>query len=431
MPTRTRFAPSPTGFLHIGSARTALFNWLFARHTKGEFILRIEDTDKERSEAKFETEILESLKWLGMDWDGEVYHQSKRSDVYKRHADLLLKEGKAYAEGKALRFKSPQEFIAWEDVIRSRIEFDGKLLDDLVIMKSDGSPTYSFACVCDDGEMKISHVIRGEDHISNTPKQLPLYSALGFRIPQFAHIPLILGEDRSRLSKRHGATSIREFRKMGYLPESMVNYLALLGWSPGENQELITRSELIEKFELKRVLSTGASFNQQKLDWISGEYIRGLSDQKLISLFAQVLKEAGLIKEPPPADWMKRFVDLYRKRVFRVSDIVESTAFFFKEDVTWDEEGGRVLMKQPNMGEVFIKYADALERLKAFDHEAVESASRDFMSKVGLSGKQFIHPARVAVTGRTVSASFFETVSLLGQAQVVKRLRGAADQLKT
>ena len=266
---RVRFAPSPTGFLHIGSARTALFNWLFARHEGGKFFLRIEDTDKERSKKEFLEEILSSLKWLGLDWDGELVFQSQRTEYYRQAADRLIKEDKAYHEENAIRFRMPKTGkIIVEDMLHGNIEFDPAattLHEDLVIFKSDGSPTYNFAVVCDDAEMGITHVIRGDDHISNTPKQLPLYEALGFKKPIFCHIPLILGEDRSRMSKRHGATSIQEYIEAGFLPEALVNYLALLGWSPGNNQELIGREELIQKFDLTRVLMTGAVFAKEKL----------------------------------------------------------------------------------------------------------------------------------------------------------------------
>jgi len=430
MSVKTRFAPSPTGYLHVGSARTALFNWVHARHHQGEFILRVEDTDKERSKPEFEEEIIESLKWLGLDWDGEITHQSKRLEFHKQMADKLLKEDKAYAEGNALRFKSPKTTIGWEDVIRGHIEFDGKLLDDLVIMKSDGTPTYNFACVCDDGDMGITHVIRGEDHISNTPKQLPLYEALGYQPPLFAHIPLILGEDRSRLSKRHGATSVRDFKRDGYLPEAMVNYLSLLGWSPGNDQEIIHRKELIEKFTLERVVSTGAIFNIQKMDWLNGEYIREFPLDVLTRMFSQVLQDSGAVKELPKNGWMERFTELYRKRIFVLKDLPEEAAFFFKDEVEWNDEGAEVLKKHDDLSEVFSGYADQLESLDDFGHESVEKASRDYMKKKGLSGKQFIHPARIAMTGRLVSPGFFETVSLLGKELSVKRLRAASQKLK-
>jgi glutamyl-tRNA synthetase len=430
---KTRFAPSPTGFLHMGSARTALFNWLFARHHGGEFILRIEDTDQERSKKEFEVEIIESLKWLGINWDADLVYQMDRIEIYKKYADQLVAEGKAVreGEGQAVRFKSPKVMIGWDDVIRGRIEFDGNLLNDLVLMKSDGTPTYNFAVVIDDHEMGITHVIRGEDHISNTPKQIPLYDALGFAMPKFAHIPLILGEDRSRLSKRHGATSVRDYRAAGYLHEAIVNYLALLGWSPGNNQEIIGLQEMIEKFSLERVQSTGAIFNIKKMDWVNGEYIRSFAPEKLKQLFTDALVESGVPAASLESGWMDRFTALYRERVFVLKDLPTETTFFFKDEAPWDEEGEAVLKKDVKLPEIFVKYADCLAALPDFGHESVEKASRDFMKEIGVTGKQFIHPCRVAVTGRMVSPGFFETLSLVGKDRVVKRLRAAAEKLKS
>jgi glutamyl-tRNA synthetase len=432
MKVKTRFAPSPTGFLHMGSARTALFNWLFARHHGGEFILRIEDTDRERSKKEFEVEIIESLKWLGLDWDAPLVYQMDRLAIYQKYAEKLIAEGKAVreGEGQAVRFKSPKVMIGWDDVIRGRIEFDGNLLNDLVLLKSDGVPTYNFAVVIDDHEMGITHVIRGEDHISNTPKQIPLYAALGFEMPKFAHIPLILGEDRSRLSKRHGATSVRDYKLAGYLPQAIVNYLALLGWSPGNNQEIIALAEMIEKFSLERVQSTGAIFNIKKMDWVNGEYIRAFSPETLKGLFIETLLASGLITEAPESGWMDRFTALYRERVFVLKDLPSETAFSFKDEAPWDEEGDKVLKKDAKLPEIFVKYADCLAALPDFGHESVEKASREFMTAVGVSGKQFIHPCRIAVTGRMVSPGFFDTVSLVGKERSVKRLRAAAEKLK-
>jgi glutamyl-tRNA synthetase len=427
---RTRFAPSPTGYLHVGSARTALFNWLHARHAGGTFILRVEDTDKERSRPEFEEEIIESLRWLGLDWDGPIGRQSARFDFYRTQAEKLIARGLAYREGEAVRFRLPQGQIGWDDVVRGRIEFDGKLLEDLVIMKSDGSATYNFACVCDDGEMGITHVVRGEDHISNTPKQIPLYEALGHPLPRFAHIPLILGTDRSRLSKRHGATSIREFREIGYLPEAMVNYLALLGWSPGGNREIMSRAEIVKEFDLGRVLSTGAIFSREKMDWMNGEYLRALGPDALADLYAETLRKAGVLRAEPDRAWMKRFAELHRQRIFVLGDLAPQTGYFFTDEVGWDAEGEKVLRQHPGTGETFLAYADALESLADFSQESVEKASRALMEARGLSGKQFIHPARVAVTGRTVSPGFFETVALLGKERSVARLRAAARKLK-
>ncbi|MCA9396784.1 MAG: glutamate--tRNA ligase, partial [Candidatus Omnitrophica bacterium] len=328
-------------------------------------------------------------------------------------------------------FKSPQTNIFWYDLVKGKIEFDGSLFDDLVIMKSNGTPTYSFACVVDDGSMEITHIIRGEDHISNTPKQLPLYDALGFKAPKFAHIPLILGEDRSRLSKRHGATSIREFKKAGYLPEAMINYLSLLGWSPGNNQELITLPEMVKKFSVKKIQTTNAVFDTKKMDWMNGEYIRGFDTAKLSDLFFATLEAAGKNVQPYDRDWRCRFAELYRKRVFLLHDLVIESAFFFEKDIVISDDGMEILKKDSRLAGLLDKYADELSGAAQFDHEYIESISRTFMEREGVSGKEFIHPARIAATGRTVSPGFFETLSLLGKETVVSRLKQAAEILKT
>ncbi|MBI2095026.1 MAG: glutamate--tRNA ligase, partial [Candidatus Omnitrophica bacterium] len=317
---KVRFAPSPTGFLHVGSARTALFNWLFARHEGGKFCLRIEDTDKERSKDEFLEEILSSLKRLGMDWDGEPVFQSKRTDYYRRTAEGLIQKDLAYMDGEAILFRAPKAGkIVFEDLLHGAIEFDleghPSLAEDLVIFKSDGSPTYNFAVVCDDAEMGITHVIRGDDHISNTPKQLPLYEALGFKKPVFCHIPLILGPDRSRLSKRHGATSLREYLEEGFLPEAVVNYLALLGWSPGNNEEILPLEALVKKFELKRVLKTGAVFSREKLEWMNGQYIRKHGVPELTDKLIPYLRK----KDYPTGDraWLERLALLFQERILK------------------------------------------------------------------------------------------------------------------
>ena len=263
---KVRFAPSPTGYLHIGSARTALFNWLYARHNNGKFIIRIEDTDKERSKEEFLNEILDSLKWLFMSWDGELVFQSKRFDVYRKYAQALIEKGLAYLEGPAIIFKVEKgKTVPFDDMIRGRVEFSTNDIKDQVLIKSDGTPTYNFACVIDDHEMEISHVIRGDDHISNTPKQVMLYEALGFTMPKFAHIPLILSKDGGRLSKRHGATSITEYKNMGFLAEALVNYLSLMGWAPGNDVEILPLDQTVKLFDVKDVNKTGATFDIDKL----------------------------------------------------------------------------------------------------------------------------------------------------------------------
>ncbi len=430
-PIKVRFAPSPTGFLHIGSARTALFNWLFARHEGGRFFLRIEDTDKERSKKEFLEEILDSLKWLGLDWDGELVFQSQRTDLYRSLAEKLIGEDRAYFEEKAIRFRVPKEGkIIVNDLLHGPIEFDltqhGSLAEDLVIFKSDGSPTYNFAVVCDDAQMGITHVIRGDDHISNTPKQLPLYEALGFQKPIFCHIPLILGEDRSRMSKRHGATSIREYREAGFLPEAVVNYLTLLGWSPGNNEEILPKDQIIKRFELTRVLKTGAVFSKEKLEWMNGQYARKLSIPDLTNRLIPFLEARGFWNKNTDRTWLERLVLLFQERIFKLSDFPDLAAFFFDEKIETTDAAREEFKKDVRLKNAFLKYAETLEGLPDFETKTVEEKSRALMKELGMSGKEFIHPCRVAVTGRTVSPGFFETIALLGKEKAAARLRAAA-----
>lgn len=422
---KVRFAPSPTGFLHIGSARTALFNYLFARHEGGKFYLRIEDTDKERSKKEFLDEIVSSLKWLGIDWDGELVFQSERTAFYKKIAEELVAKDLAYRDGEAIIFRSPKSGkIIVEDLLHGNVEFDASLFEDLVIFKSDGSPTYNFAVVCDDNDMGITHVVRGDDHIMNTPKQLPLYEALGYKKPIFCHIPLILGEDRSRMSKRHGATSIREYLEAGFLPDAIVNFLSLLGWSPGNNQEMIAKEELIQKFDLKRVLKTGAVFNKEKLEWMNGQYVRQIPPAKLADLLIPYLEKRGY--SAGDRAWFERLVQLFHERIFMLAQFPDLAQFFFDDKIEYSEEAAKEFLKDPRLKNAFLKYAECLESLDSFDTKTVEEKSRALMKELGLTGKEFIHPCRVALTGRTVSPGFFDTVSLLGKKKASERLRKAA-----
>ncbi len=428
---RVRFAPSPTGYLHIGSARTALFNWLFARHEGGKFYLRIEDTDKERSKQEFLDEIVSSLKWLGLDWDGELTYQSKRTEFYKKHADALKAKGLAYDDEGAVRFRVPKEGkVGFEDLLHGRIEFDlnqhGSLAEDLVIFKSDGSPTYNFAVVCDDADKGITQVIRGDDHIMNTPKQTPLYEALGFKQPVFCHIPLILGADRSRMSKRHGATAIREYLEAGYLPEAIVNYLSLLGWSPGNNEEILSKEEIVKRFDLSRVLKTGAVFGQDKLEWVNAQYVRKLTVPQLTDKLVPYLEKAGYKPLTWDRAWLEKLVALHHERIFRLTQFAELASFFFEDKIDYSEEGIQEFKKDPRLKDAFTKYAAMLEALEPWDVKVIEEKSRALMKELGLSGKEFIHPSRVAVTGRTVSPGFFDTIALLGREKSVKRLKNAA-----
>ena len=311
---RVRFAPSPTGYLHIGGARTALFNWMYAKANQGQFILRIEDTDQERSKPEYRDEILRGMEWLGLKWD-EIYFQSERFSIYREYAQKLLQEGKAYRDGEAIILKMPQQQIKINDLIRGEIEFDTATIKDQVLMKSDGSPTYSFACVVDDALMEISCVIRGEDHISNTPKQLVIYQALGFKLPKFAHLPLIMGMDGARLSKRSGAVAVSDYQKEGFLPEAVINYLMLLGWSPGNNQEVMKIDSAIKSFSIKKINKTAAMFSIEKLKWINGQYIKQKPTEELTELLIPFLKERGFISENSDRKPLENIVDLYKGRL--------------------------------------------------------------------------------------------------------------------
>ena len=434
---RVRFAPSPTGYLHIGGARTALFNWLFARHHNGVFILRIEDTDIKRSEDKYLKEILDSLKWLGLEWDEAPYFQSKRFELYREHAEKLIKQGDAYyceEEGKsqAIRFKIPKEMVHINDLIHGRIQFDNSLMEDLVIMKSDGSPTYNFACVIDDATLGITHVIRGDDHISNTPKQIPLYKTLGFDMPEFAHIPLILGKDRSRLSKRHGAASITSYLEEGYLPEALVNYLALLGWSPGGDREIMDIEVLKKEFSLSRVNKTGAAFNEEKLDWINKQYIKRYDENSLADLIMPLLKEKGCLKDSPLASrqekgWVTEIVRLYQPRIKTLSDFLTQTEFFFSDEVRYDISAKEKFFAKDGLGDIFKRLIQGLERLEGFGIKDIEISIRTLADELKIGLGDIVHPVRVALTGKSVSAGLFEIMALLGKDRVRLRLKSALD----
>lgn len=420
---RVRFAPSPTGYLHIGSARTALFNYLFARANKGEFILRIEDTDTTRSKKEYLDEILESLRWLGLEWDGELTYQSKRLDLYKKFADKLLGEGKAYKDGDAIIFKMPEEVIKIDDKVHGLIEFDPTLIKDQVLMKSDGFPTYNFACVIDDNDMGMTHIIRGDDHISNTPKQIALYKALDFGIPHFAHIPLILSEDRSRMSKRFGATAIKDYKAEGFLPEAMLNFLSLLGWAPGNNQEIMSKESVIKNFSLKKINKTGAVFGMDKLRWINLQYMKRFDPGKLVDMLIPRLKEAGFIKDDFDRNWLMALVKLYQGRIYTLGEFLVQTDFFFKDDYKIDEEGVNTYLKGENIPKIFTRLIEKLEILQNFDIKSIETEARLVVDEFGLKGADLIHPVRVAVSGRTVSAGLFEIMALLGKEKVIKRLK--------
>ncbi|CAG0938162.1 glutamyl-tRNA synthetase [Candidatus Brocadiaceae bacterium] len=424
---KVRFAPSPTGYLHIGGARTALFNWLFARHNKGVFLLRIEDTDQQRSTKEATQAILDSMKWLGLVWDEGPYFQSQRLPVYKQHAEKLVELGKAFydtdAEGrKAIRFKMLDGVTEINDLIHGTITFDTSLIEDFVILKADGFPTYNFACVVDDAEMGITHIIRGDDHISNTPKQIGLYKAFGFKMPEFAHIPMILGEDGSRLSKRHGATSVTEYRDKGYLPHALVNFLALLGWSPGNDQEIISIPEMIEKFTLKRANKTSAQFNNIKLDWMNGQYIKNTPVEQLTQEVKSFFEKSGIDMTKITAEWLTNLVKLYHERFKTFQDLQNQTRFFFTDAIEYDQAAVDKFLKKEGAGELLKEVYASVSRVDNFDKKTLEDSLRALTEKIGVGFSKLAQPMRVAITGKSVSAGIFETMELLGKERTLNRL---------
>jgi glutamyl-tRNA synthetase len=424
---KVRFAPSPTGYLHIGGARTALFNWLFARHNKGVFLLRIEDTDQQRSTEEATQAILDSMKWLGLDWDEGPYFQSQRLSIYKQYAEKLVEQGKAFydtdAEGrKAIRFKMLDGVTEINDLIHGTITFDTSLIEDFVILKADGFPTYNFACVVDDAEMGITHIIRGDDHISNTPKQIALYKAFGFKMPEFAHIPMILGEDGSRLSKRHGATSVTDYRDKGYLPHALVNFLALLGWSPGNDQEIISISEMIEKFTLKRANKTSAQFNNIKLDWMNGQYIKNTPVEQLTAEVKRFFEKSGIDMTKITAGWLANLVILYHERFKNFLDLQNQTRFFFTDAIEYDQAAVGKFLKKEGSGELLKEVYAAVSQVDNFDKKTLEDSLRALTEKLGVGFSKLAQPMRVAITGKSVSAGIFETMELLGKEKTINRL---------
>ncbi|HLD40998.1 MAG TPA: glutamate--tRNA ligase [Candidatus Omnitrophota bacterium] len=418
---RVRFAPSPTGNLHIGGARTALFNWLYARAKGGKFVLRIEDTDLVRSKKEFLDEILNSLKWLGLEWD-ELYHQSERFQIYRDYANQLLSKGLAYKDGEAIIFKVQPGKIQIQDLIRQEpIEFDTAVIKDQVLIKSDLSPTYNFACVIDDALMNITHIIRGDDHISNTPKQVILYQALGLPLPAFAHLPLILGTEGGRLSKRTGATAISDYRKMGYLAPALTNYLLLLGWSPGADQEIIALKEAAGKFDIKDANKTAAAFNLEKLNWINAQYIRGLPDDSLAELLRPLAEEKGCLGDNFDRNYFISVVKLFKERINVLNDFSDYSDFFFKEEIDLTPEAQKKLQAKDYSGE-FKLLIERMDSLEAFNHPAIEQAFRGLVAELGIKTGELVHPVRAALTGKTVGPGLFELMEVLGKERIARRL---------
>ncbi|MFZ5800854.1 MAG: glutamate--tRNA ligase [Candidatus Omnitrophota bacterium] len=425
---RVRFAPSPTGYLHIGGCRTALFNFLFARANQGKFILRIEDTDEKRSDKKYLEEILGSLKWLGMSWD-ELYFQSQRYPKYQAAAEQLLKDEKAYASEGAIILRIPSKKIKIEDQIHGHIEFDTSTIKDQVLMKSDASPTYNFACVVDDADMQITHVIRGDDHISNTPKQIIIYEAMGLSAPKFAHVPLILGKDGGRLSKRTGATAISDYRKLGYLPEAIVNYLMLLGWSPGENQEIVSLEAALKKFSVKKINKTAAVFDLEKLNWINNQYLKKADSRRLTDLLIPILREKQFIGGDFDRNWLEAVVKLYQPRLNTLNDFCDWADFLFLKEPKFTDEAKEKL-KGEDLRSAFKILVERIEKLAAFDLVSCEAAFRDLVKELNIPAADLVHPTRAALTGKTVGPGLFETMAILGKVRTLERLRQAIKIIK-
>ena len=505
---RLRFAPSPTGYLHVGGARTALFNWLYARRTGGVFVLRIEDTDVERSSADMVTGILDGMRWIGLDWDEgpEVggdhgpYFQSQRLARYRELAEQLVRDGHAYycycgspafasptgatsfgeasagvdeaEEGdtprgeswtydrrcsrltaeevaareaakmpRAIRFRVPPGETTFHDLVHGDITFDNAHIEDFVALRSDGHPTYHLSVVADDIDMAITHVVRGDDHISNTPKQVMLYRAFGKPLPAFAHVPLILGPDKRRLSKRHGATSVTEYSKHGYLPEAMMNFLALLGWSPGNDRELFTRDELVAAFSLEGIASSNAVFNPEKLEWFSAQHIARMPAGELVRRIEPLLRDAGLWPptwspgtregwspgslDPGEGAWLARLVELLRPRAKRLTDFVEKGRPFLVEDVEYDPEAVKKHLSSPEALAHLAAVRDTCAAVGEFTAAALEPAIRALAESRGVKAGVLIHPTRVAVVGRAESPGIFEVLELLGRERSLARMAHA------
>jgi glutamyl-tRNA synthetase len=438
---RVRFAPSPTGFLHIGGARTALFNWIFAQSQKGAFILRIEDTDALRSKKEYVDEILQSLDWLGFHWD-EIYYQSQRYDIYKEYANTLLKSGKAYladklpaqtdsqaaagsaapSGGQAVILRIEPRKIVISDLIRGQIEFDTSVIKDQVLIKSDGTPTYNFACVVDDALMRITHVIRGDDHISNTPKQIIMYEALGLQQPAFAHLPLILATEGGRLSKRKGATAISEFRSMGYLSKALVNFLLLLGWSPGENREIIEPQDAIRLFDIRHINKTAAVLDLDKLNWINNQYLKLEDPDRLADEVIPLLEARGLIdKNKIDRGYLRSIVTLLQARLTTLNDFPERADFFFLEEPVMDSRAQEKFLSH-DLSREFNAFARRLAALAKFDIPSIEESFRQLVAELEIEAKALIHPVRVALTGKTIGPGLFEVIYYLGKERSIKRL---------
>ncbi len=473
---RVRMAPSPSGFLHVGTARTTIYNWLFARHHKGKFILRIEDTDPSRSSREMIDAIMESLRWLGLNWDEGPYYQSQRTKLYQQYAQKLLESGKGYfcfcspqeleekrkqaiaskgewkydrtclkisdaerekrikkGEPKAIRLLVPEGETVFSDLVYGELKKENKELDDLIALRSDGTPTYNFACVVDDVDMKISHVIRGNDHIANTFKQVLIYDALGLTPPEFAHIPLILGKDKAKISKRHGAVSVMEYKEQGFLREAFVNYLALLGWSPKDDREILSFDQMIGLFTLEGVNSSNPIFDRDKLEWMNGEYIRATDDEKLLDMVIPFLIETNLVTEDEAKEkrvWLLKYVSLFKVRAKTLKEFAEQGTYFFEFDYQYEEKAAKKHFSSPETAERLRIYSDRLSGLESFEKAQIEQALRGMAEELGIKPAALIHPVRLATTGTSAGPPLFDLLELLGKEEVLKRIKKAVESIQ-
>jgi glutamyl-tRNA synthetase len=460
---RTRFAPSPTGYLHIGGARTALFNWLFSRHTGGEFVLRVEDTDQQRSTDESTRAILDAMTWLGLNWDEGPYFQAQRVDLHRDMVQKLIREGKAYyctctpevleakrktalaagkkpkydgacrdrnlpkSQGSVVRFRGEQTGITIvEDLIKGNISFNNDELDDLIIERGDGYPTYNFAVVVDDAQMNITHVIRGDDHLNNTPRQMLMYLALGFEIPKFAHVPMILGSDKARLSKRHGATSVMAYKEMGYLPEALVNYLVRLGWSHGD-QEIFSPEELIEHFSLDSVGKSPAVFNPEKLLWLNAHYIKEASPDRIMEEMKQQWHTGS---DTGDAAFTKKIIADLQPRVKTLIELAGAADFYFTDQVQYEEQAAQKFLV-PEIAAYLKAMAAGIPTLQNFSKEGLEEFLKNFIEAQGIKFKVIAQPLRVALTGKTVSPGIDEIMVTLGKDRVLQRIHAAVVHIES
>ena len=462
MKPRVRFAPSPTGYLHIGGARTALFNWLYTRHHGGEFVLRIEDTDQQRSTDESTEAILDAMTWLGLNWNDGPYFQAQRVDLHRDMVQKLINEGNAYyctctpeeletkrkaalasgkkpkydgtcrdknlkkTPGSVVRFRGEQTGITIvEDLIKGNISFNNDELDDLIIERGDGYPTYNFAVVIDDALMNITHVIRGDDHVNNTPRQILMYQALGFDVPKFAHVPMILGADKARLSKRHGATSVMAYKEMGYLPEALVNYLVRLGWSHGD-QEIFSRKELIEHFALDAVGKSPAVFNPEKLLWLNAHYIKEANPERLMEEMKPLWPAGTYVGE---ASFTQKVIADLQSRVKTLVELAGAANFYFTDSVQYEEQAAQKFLV-PEVSAHLKAMAAAIPTMQKFSKEGLEEFLKTFILERDIKFKVIAQPLRVALTGKTVSPGIDEVMVTLGKDRVLQRINAAIDYIE-